>query len=76
MHINSWARVLKGRGKTPPIAEVEDVVQAKLMEEHTRHVRKLKLKVRGLLAPSPSLDPLQVVVSFLGDTLNLANIGL
>ncbi|KAH9302491.1 hypothetical protein KI387_014074, partial [Taxus chinensis] len=41
---DSWAQVVKGKGIVPPLAAVEEVVQAKLIEERTRHARELNLK--------------------------------
>jgi hypothetical protein len=58
-HINSWAHVVRGRDKVPPppLATIEEVVQAKLMEECTRRAQELNLKVRGLPLPLPSFRP-------------------
>jgi hypothetical protein len=75
-HINSWAQVVRGRDKPPPLATVEEVVQAKLMEERTRRARELNLKVRGLPLPLPSSDPMVVGTLFLKDNLDLLDVTL
>lgn len=76
-HINSWAQVVRAQDKTPtPLSAVEEVVQAKLVEERTRWARELNLKVRGLLLPHSSLDLMEVGAQFLQDTLNLPDIAL
>jgi hypothetical protein len=77
-HINSWAQVVRGRDKvpSPPLAVVEEVVQAKLMEEQTRRARELNLKVRGLPLPLPSSDPMVIGTSFLRDHLDLQDVAL
>ena len=76
-HINSWAQVVRGKDKnTPPFTVVEEVIQAKLVEERTRRARKFNLKVRGLPQPLPSSDPMEVGVGFLRDTLGVSDITL
>jgi hypothetical protein len=57
-------------GKSSPPVVVEEVVQAKVIEERTRRERELNLKVRGLPLPHPSLDPMEVGAMFLWDTLD------
>jgi hypothetical protein len=59
--------------KSPPspLAAIEEVVQAKLMEECTRRAWELNLKVRGLPLPLPSLDAMVVGTLFLKDNLGL-----
>jgi len=75
MHIKSWVEVVKGKDKnTPPLAEVEEIVQAKLREEHTRRALELNLKIKGLPLPSPSPDPMQVDTMFLRDNLEILDI--
>jgi len=65
------------KDKNPtPLTGVEEVVQAKLVEEHTRRVRGLNLKVRGLPLPHPSPDPTEVGARFLQDTLRPPDIAL
>jgi hypothetical protein len=69
--------VVKGKDKNPPpLAEVEEVVQAKLREERTRRAWELNLKIRGLPLPSPSLDPMQVGTMFLRDNLEISDLFL
>lgn len=34
-HISTWAQVVKGKDKAPSLIAVEEVVQAKLVEERT-----------------------------------------
>jgi hypothetical protein len=58
------------------LAIVEEVVQAKLMEERTRHARELNLKVRGLPLPLPSSNPMVVGTLFLRDNLDLPDVTL
>jgi hypothetical protein len=65
-----------GRKPLPPIAAVEEVVQAKLMEERTRQAQELNLKVRGLPLPLPFTDPMVIGISFLKDTLDLHDVTL
>ena len=61
---------------TPPLIAVEEVVQAKLVEEWTRRARELNLKVRGLPLSHPSSDPMEVGIKFLRDTLDISDINL
>jgi hypothetical protein len=61
---NHGHRWLRERTR-PPLAEVEEVVQAKLREEHTRRARELNLNIRGLPLPLPSSNPIQVGTIFL-----------
>jgi hypothetical protein len=79
-HINSWAQVVRGREKAPPppppLAVVEEVVQAKLMDERTRQARELNLKVRRLPLPLPSAHPVVIRTLFLKDTLDLQDVTL
>jgi hypothetical protein len=77
-HINSWAHVIRGMVKvpSPPLAEIEEVVQANLMEERTRRAQKLNLKVRGLPLPLPSSVPMVIGTSFLMDHLDLQDVAL
>jgi hypothetical protein len=56
-HIQSWAQVVRRKDNNHHLAEVEEVVQAKLREEHTKRARELNLKIRGLPLPLPSLHP-------------------
>lgn len=53
----------------PPLEAVEEVVQAKFIEEHARQAKKPNLKVRGLPLPHPSPDPVEVEAVILQDTL-------
>jgi len=69
--------VVPAKDKTPtPLAIVEEVVQAKLVEERTRQARELNLKVRGLPLPHSYRDPMEVGARFLQDTLSLPDIAL
>ena len=69
-HIDSWALVARGKDKsTPHLIAIEEVMQAKLVEERTRRARELNPKVRGLPLPHPSSDPMDVGIRFLRDTL-------
>lgn len=72
-HINSWAQVARGRDTplAPSLAAVEEVVQSKLMEKHTRQARELNLKVRGFPLPLTSSDPMVVGTLFLNEKLDL-----
>jgi hypothetical protein len=60
----------------PRLAAVEEVVQAKLMEEQTRQARELNLKVRRLPLPLPSSYPMVIITSFLRDHLDLQDVTL
>lgn len=62
--------MVRGRGISPPLVVDDEVLQAKLREEHMRQARELNLKVRGLPLPHPSSDPTQVGAMFLLDTLD------
>ena len=52
-HIKSLVEMARGGHKTPLVA-VEEVVQAKLLEERNLHAREMKLKIKGFLGPLPS----------------------
>lgn len=67
-HISTWAQVVKGKDKAPPLIAVEEVVQAKLVEERTRRARELNLKVRGLPTRPPSADPMDWGTGFYGQS--------
>ena len=70
--LNSWVHVVQGRSKLPQHIEVEEVVEAKLLEEHTKLVQELNMKVRWHPTPSsPPSNPMQTMVYFLRDTLRL-----
>ena len=73
-HGHRWFEGKKKR--TPPLIAVEEVVQAKIVEERTRRARELNLKVRGLPLPHPSSDPIKVGIRFLRDTLGIPDINL
>jgi len=75
-HISSWAQVVRENDKSSPITAVEEVVQAKLVEERSRRARELNLKVRGLPLPLSSADPMEVATGFLRDTLDISDIRL
>ena len=69
--------MVRGKNRAPPpLAAVEEVVQAKLVEECTRRERELNLKVRGLPLPHPSPDPMEVGNLFLRDTLDIFDVTL
>jgi hypothetical protein len=59
--------------KVPPpsLAAVEEMVQAKLVEERTRWAWEPNLKVRGLPLPLPSSNPMVIRTSFLRNNLDL-----
>jgi hypothetical protein len=77
-HISTHGHRLLEAGikSLPPLAMVEEVVQAKLMEERTRQAWELNLKVRGLPLPLPSSDPMVIGTSFLRDNLDLQDVTL
>lgn len=52
-----------------PLEAVEEVVQAKFIEERARQAKKPNLKVRGLPLPHPSPDPVEVEAIILQETL-------
>ena len=59
--------MVRGKEKgTPPLTVVEEVVQAKRMEEWTRWAWELNLKVKGLPLPHPFSDLMDVGVGFCG----------
>ena len=68
--------MVRGKEKAPPLTVVEEVVQAKLVEERTRQARELNLKVMGLPPPTSSLDILELGHRFLRDTLDIPDITL
>ncbi|KAH9287680.1 hypothetical protein KI387_031797, partial [Taxus chinensis] len=53
---------------------VEEVVQAKLVEERNRRARELNLKVRELPTPPPSSDPLSLASNFITNKLGLPEV--
>ena len=68
--------MIRGKEKAPPLTAVEEVVQAKLVEERTRQARELNLKVRGLPTPTPSSDIPELGHRFLRGTLDIPDITL
>lgn len=75
-HVSTWAQVLKGKDKAPLLIEVEEVVQAKLVEERNRRARELNLKVKGLPTPPSPTDQLDLGKRFLCNTLDIPDITL
>lgn len=73
IHGHRWSA---GRIELPPSCTFEEVVQVKLVKEHTRRERELHLRVRGLPLCHPSLDPLEIGTMFLRDTLDLPDVAL
>ena len=72
--LNSWVHVVQGRSNSPQHIEVEEVVEANLLEEITKLVQELNMKVMWHPTPShPPPNPMQTRVYFIRDTLSLPN---